>query len=245
MVTTFGVPFVLGIVSTLLIEWIFRPYFERKRRVQERWENELQQLLELLEIRLPRLTRELNHLLGMAKHHAELEEIEDLNPQQLAVIERFAERNRESAQRAYEAWEEVAQTVVVLSRRVARFHRPDAMPTHGAKPLLYSMLYFVELSKFMGGEIPSGNYQQQEKELREQLQEWAESLQREGRPHRTRRQPSVRPEDLVTHVTRCAPRTLSPSALLVREAARTPWSLGAGRRRGRAGQASSAASGWS
>ena len=201
------VSFVVGVTGTLLVEWRFKPAFERKRRAQERWENELQRLLELLEIRLPRLTQELNHLLGMAKHHAELEEIEDLNPQQLEVLQHFAERDRESAQRAYEAWEEVAQTVAVLSRRVARFHRPDAMTTHEARPLLYSMLYFVELSKFKRGEIPSGNYEQEEKKLREQLQEWAESLQREGRPHRTRRQPSVRPEDLVSHVTKCTPRT--------------------------------------
>jgi hypothetical protein len=205
-VITFGVPFVLGIVGTLLIEWRFRPQFERKRRAQERWENELQELLELLEIRLPRLTRELNHYLGMAKHQADLKELEDLNPQQRDVIERVVERDREGAQRAYEAWEEVAQTVAVLSRRVARFHRPDALTTHEASADLYSMLYFGELSQFKGGEIPSGNNKQQEKKLREQLQEWAESLQREGRPHRTPRQPSVRPEDLVTHVTKCAPR---------------------------------------
>jgi hypothetical protein len=204
-VTAGVVSFVVGVTGTLLVEWRFKPAFERNRRAQERWENELQQLLELLEIRLPRLAGDLNHFLGMAKHHAELEEIEDLDPQQLEVLERFAERDRESAQRAYEAWEEVAQTVAVLSRRVARFHRPDAMPTHEARPLLYSMLYFVELSKFKRGEMPSGNYEQEEKKLREQLLGWVESLQREGRPHRTPRQPSVRPEDLVTHVTKCAP----------------------------------------
>ena len=206
-VIAIGVAFVLGIVGTLLIEWIFRPRFERRRRAQERWENELQQLLELLEIRLPRLTQELNHFLGMAKHHADLKEAEDLNPQQRDALERFAERDREGAQRAYEAWEEVAQTVAVLSRRVARFHRPDALPPHEARPLLYSMLYFGEVSRFKTGKIPSGDYEQQEKELRERLREWAESLLREGRPHRTPRPPSVRPEDLVTHVTKCAPRT--------------------------------------
>jgi hypothetical protein len=204
-VITFGVAFVLGIVGTLLIEWRFRPQFEQKRRAQEWWEHELQELLELLEIRLPRLTHELNHFLGMAKHDADFEEVEDLNPQQREAL-RFAERDRESAQRAYEAWAEVAQTVAVLSRRVARFHRPDALTTHEASADLYSMLYFGELSQFKGGEIPSGNNKQQEKKLREQLQEWVESLQREGRPHRTPRQPSVRPEDLVTHVTKCAPR---------------------------------------
>jgi hypothetical protein len=204
-VITFGVAFVLGIVGTLLIEWRFRPQFEQKRRAQEWWEHELQELLELLEIRLPRLTHELNHFLGMAKHDADFEEVEDLNPQQREAL-RFAERDRESAQRAYEAWAEVAQTVAVLSRRVARFHRPDALTTHEASADLYSMLYFGELSQFKGGEIPSGNNKQQEKKLREQLQGWVESLQREGRPHRTPRQPSVRPEDLVTHVTKCAPR---------------------------------------
>jgi len=199
--------FVLGIAGTLLIEWRFRPRFERERRAQERWENELQQLLELLEIRLPRLTQELNHLLRMAKHHADIKEAEDLNPQELDALERFAEQDRESAQRAYEAWEEVAQAVAVLSRRVARFHRPDATTTYEESAWLYSMLYFREVSHFKMGEIPSGDYEQREKELRERLQVWADSLQREGRPHRTPRRPTVRPEDLVTHVTRCRPRT--------------------------------------
>jgi hypothetical protein len=74
-----------------LIEWRFRPQFGRKRRAQERWENELQELLELLEIRLPLLTRELNHFRGMAKHHADFEEVEDLHPQQRDVLDRFAE----------------------------------------------------------------------------------------------------------------------------------------------------------
>ena len=188
-----GVAFVLGIVGTLLIEWRFRPQFERKRRAQERWENELRELLELLEIRLPRLTQELNHFLGMAKHHADFEE-------------RFAERDREGAQRAYEAWEEAAQTVAVLSRRVARFHRPDALTTQEASARFYSMLYATEVFDFRMGKLPSGNYEQEEKELRKQLQGWMESLQREGRPHRPPRRPSVRPEDLVTHVTKCAPR---------------------------------------
>jgi len=205
-----GVSFVsfgLGIVGTLLIEWRFRPRFERRRRAQERWENELQQLLELLEIRLPRLTHALNHHLGMAKFHADVKELEDLDPQQRDALERSAEREREGAQRAYEAWEEVAQTVAVLSRRVARFRRPDALPPPEARPLLYSTLYFGEVSRFKMGKIPSGDYEQQEKELRERLQGWAESLLREGRPHRTPRRPSVRPEELVAHVGKCAPRT--------------------------------------
>jgi hypothetical protein len=204
-VITFGVAFVLGIVGTLLIEWRFRPQFEQKRRAQEWWEHELQELLELLEIRLPRLTHELNHFLGMAKHDADFEEVEDLNPQQREAL-RFAERDRESAQRAYEAWAEVAQTIAVLSRRVARFHRPDALTTHEASARFYSMLYATEVFDFRMGKMPSGNYEQEEKKRRKQLQGWVESLQREGRPHRTPRQPSVRPEDLVTHVTKCAPR---------------------------------------
>lgn len=203
---TFAVPFVLGIVGTLLIEWRFRPQFERKRRAQERWENELRELLELLEIRLPQRAQELNHFLGMAKHHADFEEVEDLNPQQRDAL-RFAERDREGAQRAYEAWEEVAQTVAVLSRRVARFHRPDAWTTQEASARFYSMLYATEVFDFRMGKMPSGNYEQEEKERRKQLQGWVESLQRgEGRPHRPPRRPSVRPEDLVTHVTKCAPR---------------------------------------
>jgi hypothetical protein len=204
-VITFGVAFVLGIVGTLLIEWRFRPQFERKRRAQERWEHELQELLELLEIRLPRLTHELNHVLGMAKHDADFEEVEDLNPRQRDAL-RVAERDREGAQRAYEAWEDAAQTVAVLSRRVARFHRPDALTTHEASARFYSMLYATEVFDFRMGRMPSGNYEQEEKERREQVQGWVESLQREGRPHRTPRRPSVRPEDLVTHVTKCAPR---------------------------------------
>lgn len=212
-VIAFGVPFALGIVGTLLIEWRFRPRFERKRRAQERWENELKQLLELLEIRLPRLTEELNHLLRMAKHHADIKEAEDLSPQQLDALDHFAERDREGAQRAYEAWAEVAETVAVLSRRVARFHRPDAT-TYEVSGWLYSRHYFREVSDFRMGEIPSGDYEQQEKKMRERLQGWAESLLREGRPHKAApRRPSVRPEELVTHVTRCRPR---------RETARTP-----------------------
>jgi hypothetical protein len=203
-VITFGVAFVLGIVGTLLIEWRFRPQFERKRRAQERWENDLQELLELLEIRLPRLTRELNHFLGMAKHHADFEAVEDLNPQQRDA--RFTEGDREGAQQAYEAWEEVAQTVAVLSRRVARFHRPDALTTQEASARFYSMLYATEVFDFRMGKMPSGNSEQEEKERRKQLQGWVESLQRERRSHRTPRRPSVRPEDLVTHVTKCAPR---------------------------------------
>jgi hypothetical protein len=197
------VSFVVGVISTLLVEWRFKPAFERKRRARERWENELQQLLELLEIRLPRLTGELNHFLAMAKHHADVKEVED--PQEREVLERFAEKDREGAQRAYEAWNEVAQTVAVLTRRVARFHRHDAMTTHEASTLLYSTLYFGDVSDFKMEEIPSGDSTQREKELRERLQVWAESLLREGRPQRTPRQPSVRPEDLVTQVTKCAP----------------------------------------
>jgi hypothetical protein len=161
----------------------------------------------LLEIRLPPLVQKLNRYLGMAQVHADLEETEDLSQQERDALEHFLQSDRESAQRAYEAWEEVAQTVAVLSRRVARFHRPDAMTTHEASAFLYSMLYFVELSKFKGGEIPSGNNEQQEMKLREQLQGWAESLQQKGRPHRKSRPPSVRPEELVTHVTKCPPRT--------------------------------------
>jgi hypothetical protein len=68
------------------------------------------------------------------------------------------------------------------------------------------MLYATEVFDFRMGKMPSGNYEQEEKKRRKQLQGWVESLQREGRPHRTPRQPSVRPEDLVTHVTKCAPR---------------------------------------
>jgi hypothetical protein len=101
----------------------------------------------------------------------------------------------------------LAQSAAVLIHRVAPFHQPDALTTHEAGGRLYSMLYTVEVSDFRMGKIPSGNYEQQEKELRKHLQRWAESLLREGRPHRTPGRPSVRPEDLVTHVTKCASRT--------------------------------------
>jgi hypothetical protein len=213
-VTTFGVPFVLGVVGTLLVEWIFRPTFERKRRRQERWENELQELLELLELRLPRLAADLNLLLGSASWLAEVErelaelagvERDDLTTEQREAVQRIFDQDREATQRAYEAWEEAAQSVAVLTRRVSRFHRPDTLTPYEVSGWLYSRLYTLEVSKFRAGKIPSGDYKEQEEKLRKRLQEWAEPQLWVGRPHRPRR-PSIRPENLVTHVTRCPPR---------------------------------------
>jgi hypothetical protein len=200
------VSFILGIVGTLLVEWRFRPKFERKRRAQERWENELQELLELLEIRLPRQAEELNRLLGIASWYDEVRDVEDLTTAQRDAVAQMAEDDRETTQRAYEAWQDRAQTATVLTRRIARFHQQDKTTTYEISGSLYSKLYTVQVSEFRRGEIPSGDYEQKEKDLRTRLQEWAESLLREGRPLKKPRRPSVRPDDIVTHVTRCPPR---------------------------------------
>jgi hypothetical protein len=142
-VVAFGVPFVLGIVGTLLVEWRFKPQFERKRRAQERWENELQQLLELLEIRLPRLAEELNGLLGMASWYDEVRELEDLTTAQRDAFAQMVEDDRKTTQRAYEAWQEAAQTATVLTRRIARFHQQDKTTAYEISGWLYSNLYVV------------------------------------------------------------------------------------------------------
>jgi len=174
--------FVLGIAGTLLVEWRFKPRFERRRRREARWESEVQQLLELLEVRLPRLVERLNSTLRAPEITAEIERTEDLTPAQRDALQAMLDADRETAQRAYEAREEVAQTAAVLTRRVARFHRPEGLTVYEVRSQLYSMLYVGEVSKFRSGQIPSGEYRERERTLREELRGWAERQLREGRP---------------------------------------------------------------
>jgi hypothetical protein len=178
--------FVVGILGTLLIESFQRPWVERRRRRVERWENDLQQLIELLEVQLPRLAYELNLRLEVGSTWVdEIENRDNVTAQQRAVVEQMLREDREIVERAYQSWREAAQTVEVLTRRVIRFHRPVGVLTpREVSASLYSRLYLVEVSKFHGGDKPSGDYRKQEKEQRERLLAWAEEQSRLGKPAR-------------------------------------------------------------
>jgi hypothetical protein len=184
-VLTAFLSFGFGITTALLVEWLIRPRVERRRRQEERWENELQQLIELLETRLPRLADELNLRLEVGTMWPEeIQNREHLTPQQHDVLGQMFHQDRESVQRAYEAWEEVAQFAAVLTRRVARFRLAESMTGQEVSGKLYSFLYATEVSDFRRGRNPSGNYRQREKELRERLLKWAEAQLRDGKPLR-------------------------------------------------------------
>lgn len=181
------VTFALGIIATLLVEWRFKPRFERTRRREERREADLRQLIESLQIRLPRRAKDLNHLLRMASHHKELVERKDLTPAQREIAIDIIEQDRETAQQLYAGWEEAAQTASVLTQRVARYDDPSSMKAIEGRSWLYSIIYFTPVFQFRRGEIPSEDYETDEKELRQRLLEWAESELRNGPPRRKRK----------------------------------------------------------
>jgi hypothetical protein len=176
--------FVLGIVGTLLIESMLRPWVERRRRRVERWENELEQLRELLEVRLPSLAEKLNLELQFMSWPTEIKNRGKLPAQERALLDRWAREIRETADRLYEAWREPAQTAEVLARRVARFSRSDSVTPEELTGWLYSRLYFAQMAQVWNEEVPSGDYRQEEKKLRGRLLAWAEKQLREGKPAR-------------------------------------------------------------
>ena len=183
------VTFVLGVVGTLLVEWRFRPRFERNRRREERREADLRQLIELLQIRLPRLAKDLNHLLGMASYHRELEAREDLTSTQREAAQVIIERDRDAVKQLHDSWEEATQTASVLTQRVARYDDPSSMKVIEGRSFLHSGVYFTPVFQFRRGDIPSGDYKTKEETQREHLLTWAESELRNGPPRRKRTLP--------------------------------------------------------
>ena len=178
--------FVLGIVGTLLVEWRFRPRFERNRRREERREDDLRQLIEVLQIRLPRLAKDLNQLLGMASFHEELEKLEDLNSAQRELAERIIEEDRDTARQLRDSWDDAAQTASVLTQRVARYLDPGRLTRIEMTSFLHSIVYSTPVFDFRRGNVPSGDYKTKEEEKRKELLEWAESELRNGPPRRKR-----------------------------------------------------------
>ena len=127
---TFAVPFVLGIVGTLLIEWRFRPQSSENGAHRSGGRTSCGSCSSCSRFACPAypgaesLPRD-----GEASRGLRGGRGTEPAAARCPALCRDGSGGRPAA---YEAWEEVAQTVAVLSRRVARFHRPDAWTTQEA-----------------------------------------------------------------------------------------------------------------